>query len=532
MKIAISQLNYTVGDFSGNTAKIIEHINKAKEQQADLIIFSELAICGTPALDLLQNQTFIDKSQQALQTISAYTHNIIVIAGVPLVNNNKLFNSAVVIENREIIHIANQMHLLSNNTSNDHRYFAADNTFKIKTIKEIKTGIIVGNDIETQLFSITDNAAAEQKLDLLINIAAKPFYISGQSETEHILTNKAKKYNCPVIHVNQVGANSDILFEGSSTAVNSYGETVLQLKSFEEDFVVFDYTQINKQKAIDAKQENPTGKLHKALTMGIRDFFAKNSVTKTVIGLSGGLDSAVVAVLATQALGAENVKCILMPSAFSSDHSVNDAIKLANKLKLEHHTLSIQNIFEKFNTELAPIFSNNTFGLTEENLQARIRGVLLMAYSNKTGCLVLNTSNKSEFAVGYSTMYGDGIGAFSVLGDVYKTDVYKLAEYINRQSEIIPQHIISKPPSAELRPNQQDSDSLPDYDTLDKILFGLIEQNLSPEEVAGMGFKRETVNKTVLLLQRSTYKRAQAPMILRVSKKAFGQHYRIPLVCK
>lgn len=221
-----------------------------------------------------------------------------------------------------------------------------------------------------------------------------------------------------------------------------------------------------------------------------------------------------------------------MPSAFSSDHSVNDAIKLANKLKLEHHTLSIQNIFEKFNTELAPIFSNNTFGLTEENLQARIRGVLLMAYSNKTGCLVLNTSNKSEFAVGYSTMYGDGIGAFSVLGDVYKTDVYKLAEYINRQSEIIPQHIISKPPSAELRPNQQDSDSLPDYDTLDKILFGLIEQNLSPEEVAGMGFKRETVNKTVLLLQRSTYKRAQAPMILRVSKKAFGQHYRIPLVCK
>ncbi|HRR10702.1 MAG TPA: NAD+ synthase, partial [Tenuifilum sp.] len=372
--------------------------------------------------------------------------------------------------------------------------------------------------------------------DMVINISASPFSYNVEERRLQVFQSNVARYSKPVIYVNQVGGNTDLLFDGGSMVVNAGGDIIEKLKSFEEDFRVIDTNVLERNQSIppeiSATSDQRIERIHNALVMGIRDYFGKLGFTKATLGLSGGIDSAVVLALAAQALDVNNIRVLLMPSQYSSQHSIDDAVELAQKLGVQYDIVSIQPIFESFKNQLSSIFEGRPEDITEENIQARVRGTLLMAISNKFGHLLLNTSNKSEAAVGYGTLYGDMCGALSVLGDVYKTDVYRLANYINRNDEIIPINTIQKPPSAELRPNQKDSDSLPPYEILDPILFAYIEQGLSAEEIVGLGFPSDTVNRTLRLVNMNEYKRYQSPPILRVSSKAFGYGRKMPLVTK
>jgi NAD+ synthase (glutamine-hydrolysing) len=369
--------------------------------------------------------------------------------------------------------------------------------------------------------------------DLVVNIAASPYsHLQGEIKA-NILTDSAERYKVPIYYVNQVGAHTDLIFDGGSMVVNSSG-IVSQMKLFEEDFGLFETDKVL------AAVPDPSGisssgdisQIHDALVLGIRDYFGKSGLKTAIVGLSGGIDSAVTLVLATRALGATNTRALLMPSQYSSDHSVSDAVALARNLCIGYDTIDIRDIFDQYNDGLKRVFKGLPADITEENIQARIRGNLLMAISNKFGNIVLNTSNKSEAAVGYGTLYGDMSGGISVLGDIYKTDVYRLAAYINKDHEIIPQHTITKPPSAELRPDQKDSDSLPEYDVLDKILFNYIEMRKSAEEIMQQGFDAGVVSKTIRMVNQNEYKRYQTPPVLRISTKAFGPGRKMPLVAK
>ncbi|MCK4465825.1 MAG: NAD+ synthase, partial [Bacteroidales bacterium] len=369
--------------------------------------------------------------------------------------------------------------------------------------------------------------------DLIINIAASPFSYTREWAKKKIFVSKARKYAVPVFYVNQVGAQTELIFEGGSMVVNHKGEIHDLLHFFKEDFRIYNFGDIMKKRSSNHSTSADIYKrINDALVMGLRDYFLKMKFQTAILGLSGGIDSAVSLVLATYALGNNNVYALLLPSKFSTEHSVTDAKTLADNLNIQYEIISIQSIVENFDDSLRVYFRDYPPDITEENIQARIRAVFLMAFSNKFGHILLNTSNKSEAAVGYGTLYGDMCGGLSILGDVYKTDVYKLAEYINRDKEIIPRNTIEKPPSAELRPNQKDTDSLPDYKILDKILYHFIELQLSPEEIIAKGFDRNTVEKVIFMVNTNEYKRYQAPPILRISSKAFGAGRRIPLVAK
>jgi NAD+ synthase (glutamine-hydrolysing) len=366
--------------------------------------------------------------------------------------------------------------------------------------------------------------------DFVVNISASPFSYNQEEWRKNVLMNKAKKYKFPIFYINQVGAQTELIFDGGSVFIDRYGEIVKELKYFEEDFMVVD------TESVGGKQLQPKfgtiEKIHNALVLGIRDYFGKSGFTKATLGLSGGIDSAITVVLAVRALGAANVRVLLMPSKYSSGHSVEDARQLAENLKIEYDIINIQSAVDEFETALSPLFEGISPDVTEENIQARARGIYLMAISNKFGHILLNTSNKSECAVGYGTLYGDMNGGLAVLGDVYKLDVFKLAHFINRESEIIPVNTITKPPSAELRPDQKDSDSLPEYHDLDRMLFSYIEMNMSPTEIVAQGFDEATVNRVIRMVNMNEYKRFQAAPILRISSKAFGFGRRMPLVAK
>ena len=363
----------------------------------------------------------------------------------------------------------------------------------------------------------------------MINLSASPFSYNQEDCRKNVLIKNAIKYQLPILYVNQVGAQTELIFDGGSSFLNKNGEIQEELSYFEEDFRIID-TDVSTQN-LQPKTEY-IEKIYRALVLGIRDYFGKMGFKKATLGLSGGIDSALVLTLAVDALGKENVRVLLMPSRYSSDHSVADAVQLAKNLDIQYETIPIQPMVDSFEQSLATTFSGLKSGITEENIQARTRGILLMAISNKFGNILLNTTNKSECAVGYGTLYGDMNGGLSVLGDVYKTDVFKMSRWINRNHEIIPENTILKPPSAELRPDQKDSDSLPDYDILDRILFDYIELNLSPAEIIARGFDEATVTRTVKMVNNNEYKRFQAPPILRVSSKAFGFGRRMPLVAR
>ncbi|WP_443944743.1 NAD+ synthase [Pedobacter sp. AW1-32] len=543
MKIALAQLNYHIGNFEANTEKIVAHIKKAKDAGADLVVFAELAICGYPPRDFLEFDEFISLCEKAAQEIAENCADIACIVGLPIRNEvlqgKDLFNAAYFIENGKVKAIAKKALLPTYDVFDEYRYFEPATSFGCIEFKGKKIALTICED----LWNINDNPLYVsnpmdelilEQPDLMINIAASPFSYTHDDERIQVLSANAKKYQLPVFYVNQVGAQTEIIFDGGSLVFDADGEVKAEMKYFEEDLQVFDLNEVVHVKNKQPKADRLTDieQIHDALILGIRDYFKKSGFSKAVLGLSGGIDSAVVCALACRALGAENVMAVLMPSKFSSDHSVQDAIDLVNNIGCMHEIIPIKDVAAAFDTVLAPAFKGLPFNLTEENIQARTRGTIVMAMSNKFGYILLNTSNKSECAVGYGTLYGDMCGAIGVIGDVYKTQVFALAKYINKDKEVIPVNTIVKPPSAELRPDQKDSDSLPEYDILDEILYQHIELKQGSKAIIAQGFDAALVQRILKMVNVAEFKRYQTPPILRVSPKAFGMGRRMPIVGK
>jgi len=545
MKVALAQLNYHIANFESNSEKILGAIAKAKEQGAELVVFSELAVCGYYPHDLLERKEFVARSVQAIEQIAEACVGIAALVGGPSINEGprgkKLFNSAFFLADGTIQAIRNKSSLPTYDIFDEYRHFEPNREFELIEYNGHKLAVTICEDLWDE--QPTQNEFGRDKLyqrnpmaelcklnpDLVINLSASPFSYNQESWRKDILVKNALKYQLPIVYVNQTGAQTELIFDGGSCFVKSDGSIPVEMAYFKEDFCV-----VNTESPFELRQpeHDYIAKIHQSLILGIRDYFRKMHFHDVVLGLSGGIDSAVVCALAVEALGSKNVRGILMPSRYSSDHSVADAILLAENLGVRYDIVGIQNMVDEFEKELSPIFEGLPPGVAEENVQARTRGILVMAVSNKFGNILLNTTNKSECAVGYGTLYGDMNGGLSVLGDVYKTDVYKLARYINRETELIPENSIIKPPSAELRPDQKDTDSLPDYDILDGILFRYIEMNQSPEEIIAQGYDRETVLKMARMVNQNEYKRFQAPPILRVSSKAFGFGRKMPLVAR
>jgi NAD+ synthase (glutamine-hydrolysing) len=547
MRIALAQLNYTIGDFESNTRRICESIQRAKESGVELIVFSELCICGYPPRDFLEFSDFINRCTKASEEIAKLCIGIAAIVGLPVVNpkpeGKNLFNAAAVLQNGKITDVVYKALLPNYDVFDEYRYFEPGKNFHCVTIKNTKVALTICEDLwnmEDDPMYITSpmETLISEKPALMINIAASPFDYDHEKKRKAILLRNVSKYKLPLLYVNHAGAHTELIFDGGSLAINKSGNIIHELKYFDEDFSVFDFD----EQSLSLKQEGSTEinihpkteteKIYCALVTGIRDYFKKQNFKKAILGLSGGIDSALVTCLAVDALGSENVHVILMPSEFSSAGSVDDSLVLIRNTGISHDIIPIKSIYDQHLAALKPVFKDLPFSIAEENLQARIRAAILMAESNKFGYILLNTSNKSEAAVGYGTLYGDMCGGISVVGDVYKTQVYALSHFINRSKEIIPAAIINKPPSAELRPGQKDSDSLPEYDILDKVLFQYIEERKGPDELIAMGFDRDLVKRILKLVNTNEYKRYQTPPILRVSPKAFGMGRRLPIVGK
>jgi len=546
MKIELIQLNYTIGDFEGNSAKIICGINEAKARGVDLAVFSELAVTGYYPNDLLEKKEFIEKAEVTIKKIAESCHGIAAIVGCPRINANergkKLFNSAFFLAEKKIQTIINKTLLPTYDIFDEYRHFEPNTEFRIIEYKGERIAITICEDLWDE--QPTANEFAKDKMyaispleelaklnpDFIINISASPFSYNQETWRQDILITKSRKYKLPIFYCNQIGAHAELIFDGGSLFINSDGEIIKELKYFEEDALIID-TKATEKKALQPEFDY-IEKIHDALVLGIRDYFAKTGFKKAVLGLSGGIDSAVTVVLAVKALGKENVRVLLLPSKYSSQHSVDDARILAENLGIEYEIVNIRHTVDAFEKGLSPLFEGTTPDVTEENIQARARGTLLMAISNKFGHILLNTTNKSECAVGYGTLYGDLNGGIAVLGDVYKMDVYKLSRFMNKDKKVIPEHTIVKPPSAELRPDQKDTDSLPDYKDLDRMLFNYIELNKSPQEIVDLGFEKATVNRVIRMVNCNEYKRFQTAPILRVSSKAFGFGRKMPLVAR
>ena len=543
MKIALAQLNYHIGNLAFNTQKIISNINVAKAKGAELVVFAELSICGYSPRDFLEFEEFITLCENEAQEIAKHCTDIACIVGLPIKNpvlaGKDLFNAAYFIADGEVKAIVKKALLPTYDVFDEYRYFEPNLEFECVTFKGKKIALTICED----LWNINDNPLyltcpmdelMKEEPDLMISIAASPFDYGHDEERIQVLSDNAKKYQLPLFYVNQVGAQTEIIFDGGSLVFDEEGTLKAEMKYFEEDLQVFDMEEVQsvKNKYPAAERATNIEQIHDALILGIKDYFEKSGFTKAILGLSGGIDSALVCALACEALGAENVMAVLMPSKYSSDHSIKDALDLVNNIGCKHEIIAIEEVTRAFDHILEPSFGGLAFNVAEENIQARSRGVLLMAMSNKFGYILLNTSNKSESAVGYGTLYGDMCGAIAVIGDVYKTQVFELARYINKDGEIIPEHTIVKPPSAELRPDQKDSDSLPDYDILDAILYQHIELKQGSKAIVAQGFDEALVKRILRMVNAAEFKRHQTAPILRVSPKAFGMGRRMPIVGK
>lgn len=546
MKIALAQLNYHIGNFESNTAKIIDNIHKARQNGADLVVFAELCVCGYPSRDFLEFNEFIGLCEEAAKTIATVCTDIACIIGLPIPNyrpqGKDLSNSAYFIENGQVKAVVNKALLPNYDIFDEYRYFEPSTEFNCIDYKGHRIALTICEDLwntlENPLYITRPmDILIEQKPDVMINIAASPFSYKHDEERIVILRDNATRYKLPLLYVNHVGAQTELIFDGGSLVFAANGDIVDELPYFEEALT---YYELGKNAGIkplqpvtiQKKRQTDIEQIHQALILGIRDYFYKSGFSRAILGLSGGIDSAVVCALAAEALGAENVMAVLLPSRFSTDHSLKDAEDLVKNLGCKHEIIAIKSITEAFEASLYPQFKDLPFNIAEENIQSRSRAVLLMAMCNKFGYILLNTSNKSEAAVGYGTLYGDMCGGISVIGDVYKTQVYQLANYINRNGEIIPENSIIKPPSAELRPDQKDTDSLPEYDILDKIIAEYVENRRSSAEIISMGYDEPTVRRTIKLINTAEHKRYQTPPILRVSPKAFGMGRRMPIVGK
>ncbi len=557
MRIALAQQNYHIGNFEANTRKIIEGIKWAKQQGADLVIFSELCVCGYPPRDFLEFDDFIGKCYQAIDVIKEHADTIAVLIGAPDRNpvreGKDLFNAAYFLYEKEVKGIAHKTCLPNYDVFDEYRYFEPAYNWDIIPFKGKKLAITICEDI----WNLGDNPLyrncpmdelMKQQPDIMLNISASPFDYTHVEDRKAIIKLNTTKYKLPMLYCNCVGSQTEIVFDGGSLVFDKQGNLIKQLPLFEEAIDIFDLEDdgtfalpvMTLAADLPDAELNPlvleydlcTAEIHDAIIMAIKDYFAKMGFTKAILGSSGGIDSAVTLVLACRALGKENVRAVLMPSPYSTGHSVSDAEQLSKNLGNPYDIVPIKNIYESFLAELKPFYKDLPFSVAEENIQARTRGNLLMAMANKFGYILLNTSNKSELATGYGTLYGDMAGGLGVLGDCYKMQVYALASYINREKEIIPSHIITKPPSAELRPGQKDADSLPEYGILDKILYQYIERRQGPNEIKAQGFDAALVDRVLKMVNLNEYKRNQFCPIIRISPKAFGVGRRMPIVGK
>ena len=599
MNIALAQQNYHIGNFEDNIRKILDGIEKAKAAGADLVVFSELSVCGYPPRDFLEFEDFISKCYAAVDRIREAADSIGVIVGSPARNarnkGKELFNAAWLLFEKEIKGVAHKTCLPNYDVFDEYRYFEPGFEWKVVPFKGKRIALTICEDI----WNMGDNPLYRtcpmdqligQHPDLMINISASPFDYDHDDDRKEVVRQNVLKYRLPMYYCNAVGSQTEVVFDGGSVIYDAGGNLVKEMKYFEEDFAVVPLPQAHSDRnrtdggpvpplyeellpglsvAVGAQQpatgsdvrpgtpaaifdkdmrvakqndpdrilrylaeERNIAQIHDALILGIRDYFSKMGFKKAILGSSGGIDSAVTLALACEALGRDNVRAILLPSPYSSGHSVSDAEQLSRNLGNPYDIIPIREVYEALLHSLKPVFNDLPFGLAEENLQSRTRGNILMGLANKFGYILLNTSNKSELATGYGTLYGDMAGGLSVLGDVYKGQVYALAGYVNRNGVVVPTNILEKAPSAELRPGQKDSDSLPEYDVLDKILYQYIERRQGPKEITAMGIDEALVARVLKLVNDNEYKRNQFCPIIRVSCKAFGVGRRVPIVAK
>ena len=537
MKIAIAQINPTVGDIEGNLEKILSKIKKAEDLSSDIIIFSELSLIGYPPRDLLYNPDIVKKIKEVLRDkVTPASQNIGVILGVPSYEEGKIYNSALFFYEGKLLARQDKTLLPNYDVFDEVRYFKPARSTHPVVFNGKRLGITICEDIwndkdywDRRLYDVDPiEDLIFQGIDIIINISASPYHYGKRNLRIDMLSYIAKKYKKIVVYVNQVGGNDELIFDGSSLVIDEGGCVIWEGKNFEEDFYVIDTEDISTGKESNHLKEDISF-VHKALISGIRDYLAKTGFSRALVALSGGIDSSVVACLAVSALGAENVLGVGMPSRYSSKESLIDAEILAKNLDIEFRVIPIEKVFSTFLESLNPR-GYPVMDIAEENLQARIRGNIIMFLSNREGYLVLSTGNKSELAMGYCTLYGDMSGGLSVIGDVPKTMVYELARFINSEEEIIPNRILLKPPSAELRPNQEDKDSLPPYSILDLIIKAYVEDNLSVDSMVSMGFDRNLVIDVVRRIDSAEYKRRQSAPILKVTTKAFGTGRRMPIV--
>ncbi|HET8573090.1 MAG TPA: NAD+ synthase [Edaphocola sp.] len=557
MKIFLAQQNYIIGDFEHNSQKIIEAIRRAKKNGGDLIVFSELAICGYPPKDFLEFDDFIQSCIDCIDQIKREAVGIAVLVGAPARNSvpegKDLYNSAYFLEGGEIKQVVRKSLLPTYDIFDEYRYFEPASEWQCVIFKGKKLAVTICEDIwdlvADPLYKVPpmDHLVREQP-DIMINLSASPFSYTHASSRMAMARKNVSRYQLPMIYCNTVGAQTEIIFDGGSFALDAHGQQLLQMPFFGEALTAIEWAKNGElqpltsqddlpeyPKDIDEEKLHPDlniDKIHDALVLGIREYFSKMGFEKAIVASSGGIDSAVVLSMACEALGAVNVQALLLPSGFSSDHSIADARALSEALGNPYDIIPIQPAFDSVRESLRPAFKDLPFGLAEENIQARLRGLFAMAYSNKFGSILLNTSNKSELSVGYGTLYGDMAGGLSVIGDVYKTQVYALARYINRNREIIPTNILAKAPSAELRPGQKDADSLPDYALMDDLLYRYIECRHRKKTLMAAGFPEDLIQKVLSMVNRNEYKRNQFCPILRVSPKAFGIGRRMPVVAR
>jgi NAD+ synthase (glutamine-hydrolysing) len=543
VKIALGQINPTVGDFSGNAKKIIDFARTAQSSGAHMVIFPELAVCGYPPRDLLENPSFVGRSQRVTQEIAAAVPEIAVVTGfvspAAVETGKSVSNSAAVLHRGEIQFVQSKMLLPTYDVFDELRYFAPASKQQVFPFGEKQMAVTICEDAwndkhfwPRRLYSIDPvEELLHAGANMVLNIAASPFHLGKRELRRKMLATIARDNKVPVVMVNQVGGNDSLVFDGSSVVVGPDGRTIAQARSFEEDLVFFDTE--SSQGDVHPQIEGEEASAYAALVLGTRDYVRKCGFEHVIIGLSGGIDSALTAAIAVDALGPENVRGVAMPSQYSSDHSIKDARELACKLGIRMETVPINGIFDAYRQALAPVFAGLPEDATEENIQSRIRGAILMALSNKFCGLVLTTGNKSELAVGYCTLYGDMVGGLAVISDVPKTLVYRLSHYVNSRRAVIPQSTLEKPPSAELRPGQKDSDTLPPYDMLDNILEDFIEEYHTAEQIAEeRGYDLKLVLDVVHRIERSEYKRQQAAPGLKITHKAFGLGRRFPIAQK
>jgi NAD+ synthase (glutamine-hydrolysing) len=572
MKIALAQQNYHIGNFDFNVSKILKAVKDAEDAGAELIVFSELCVCGYPPRDFLEFSDFINKCYRSLDTIREASANIGIIVGAPARNEvsagKDLFNAAWFFDAGKLLGVAHKTLLPTYDVFDENRYFEPAYQWNCIRFRDRTIALTICEDLwnvgdnPLYRFSPMDHLVGQQP-DLMINISASPFDYDHDDDRKEVIRANVLKYKIPIVYNNTVGSQTEIVFDGGSLVIDKDGTIVHELKYFEEDFRIVDIADDKTAASLNTDNvpntpslqlfdkemrvfkikdpsrvipyltsDNNVQQIYRALVLGIRDYFSKMGFKAAILGSSGGIDSAVTLAIACEALGAANVHAVLMPSEFSSGHSVSDAEQLSQNLGNPYDVVPIRDIYDGFIATLKPIFRDLPFNIAEENIQSRTRGNLLMAIANKFGYILLNTSNKSELATGYGTLYGDMAGGLSVLGDVYKMQVYALARYINREREVIPQNILDKAPSAELRPGQKDSDSLPEYPLLDTVLYQYIEKRQGPREMLQMGMDEQLVSRIIRMVNTNEYKRNQFCPIIRVSCKAFGVGRRMPIVGK